>query len=154
MLFSLSVFSSSLECLWCSFPALREWYSYIDKNSECRRMGSSLWLMAAIGGVETLAVIKFIWQDPNMVRAHHIIFSCIFALTVIPSPPLFSLTTQLRNPLSCPVTFVTGQRLLKQSFPDSASRLCTLGSATRPSSRPLRLELATGVVLRVQLHDR
>ena len=61
------------------------------------------------------------------------IFFC-FALTVIPGPPRFSLTIQLRNPFPCPVTFVTGQRLLNQSFPDSASRLCTVGSATRPSS--------------------
>ena len=72
-----------------------------------------------------------------------------FALAVIPGPPLFSLTTQLRNPFPCPVTFVTGLRLLKQSFPDSASRICTVGSKTRSSSRPLRLELATEIVLRV-----
>ena len=53
-----------------------------------------------------------------------------FALTVIPGPALFSLTIRLRNPFLCLVTFVTGQRLLKHSFPDSASRLCTVGSAT------------------------
>ena len=58
-------------------------------------------------------------------------------LFYFPGPPLFSLTVRLRNPFPCPVTFFTGQRLLKQSFPDSASRLCTVGSATRPSSHPL-----------------
>ena len=52
----------------------------------------------------------------------------------------------------CPVTFVTGQRLLGQGFPDSAGRICTVGSATQPSSRPLRLELATGIVLRVHFY--
>lgn len=50
-----------------SFPALREWYAYID-SPECKRMGSSLWLMVAIGAVETLAVVKWIRQDPGMVR--------------------------------------------------------------------------------------
>ena len=59
-----------------------------------------------------------------------ILFNLFFALMVIPGPPLFSLTIQLHNPFPCPVTSVTGQRLLKQSFPDSASRLCTVGSAT------------------------
>ena len=78
-------------------------------------------------------------------------FSFFLALTVIPGPPLFSLTIRLRNPFPCPVTFVTCQRLLKQSFPDSASRLCTVGSATRPSSRPLRLELATGIATNLLL---
>jgi len=48
-----------------SFPALREWYAYID-GPECKRMGSSLWLMVAIGAVETLAVVKWIRQDPGM----------------------------------------------------------------------------------------
>ena len=66
------------------------------------------------------------------------------ALTLIPGPPHFSQTIQLGNPFPRPVTFVTGQRLLKQSLRNSASRLCTMGSATRPSSRPLRHELATG----------
>ena len=57
-------------------------------------------------------------------------FLFFLALTVIPGPPLFSLTIRLRNPFPGPVTFVTGQRLLKKSFPDSASRLCTVGSAS------------------------
>ena len=37
-------------------------------------------------------------------------------MPLIPGLPLFSLTIQLRNPFPCPVTFVSGQRLLKQSF--------------------------------------
>ena len=41
-----------------------------------------------------------------------LIFFLFFALTVIPGPALFSLTIRLRNPFPCPVTFVTGQRLL------------------------------------------
>jgi len=48
-----------------SFPALREYYSYIH-NPACKRMGSSLWLMVAIGAVETLIVFKFYLQDPGM----------------------------------------------------------------------------------------
>ena len=40
-----------------------------------------------------------------------------FALTVIPGPPLFSLTIRLPNLFPCPVTFVTGQRLLKAELP-------------------------------------
>ena len=72
-------------------------------------------------------------------------FFVFFALMVIPGSPLFSLTIRLRNPFPCPGTFVTGQRLLKQSFPDSASRLCTVGSATRPSSPTIIIHYAVWV---------
>ena len=48
-------------------------------------------------------------------------YGFFFFFTVIPGPPLFSLTIRLRNPYPCPaVTFVTDQRMLKQSFPDSS----------------------------------
>ena len=39
-------------------------------------------------------------------------FIYIIAFTVIPGPPLFSLTIQLCSLFPCPVIFVTGQRLL------------------------------------------
>ena len=73
------------------------------------------------------AYLLLLWFD-------FIFLFLFFSFTVIPGPPPFSLTMQLRIPFPCPVTYGTGQRLLKQSFPDSASRLCTAGSATRPSS--------------------
>ena len=77
----------------------------------------------------------------------HYFFKFYFASTVVPGPPLFSLTIQLRNQFPSPVTFVTGQRLLMQGFLDSASRTCTVGSATRPSSRLLHRELVKGIVV-------
>ena len=58
------------------------------------------------------------------------VLDIFFDFKVTPGPPLFSMTIQLRNPFPCPVTFVTGQRLLKQSFPDLASHICTVGSET------------------------
>lgn len=63
-----------------SFPALREYYSYIH-NPACKRMGSSLWLMVAIGAVETLIVFKFYLQDPGMVRERNL-FVCAFCLCI------------------------------------------------------------------------
>ena len=69
--------------------------------------------------------ILLVWTDIMHMQAHpyhFLILNTLWlffsALTVIPGPPLFSLTIQFRNPFPCPVTFVAGQRLLKQSFPD------------------------------------
>ena len=38
------------------------------------------------------------------------IFSLFLQMTVVPGPPLFSLTIQRRHPFPCPATFVPGQR--------------------------------------------
>ena len=70
--------------------------------------------------VQTLAggpglMFEYISCFPNFVIFFnfHLFVLFYFALKVLPGPPLFSLTIQLRSPSPRPVTFVTGQRLLK-----------------------------------------